>query len=113
MEERETDPRIALLQEADRRLLMVGNGTLGMVLAAAEKTGIIPAGTATTEYGAQRTPADYAYPQRTAAEAIEQATLLREHAAEGYAYTPVTRTRTVFADAVTDWVPLSAEETHD
>ncbi len=105
------DPRIALLQAQDRRLLLVGEGTLGMMLAAAEATGLIPPRTVTTEYGVLRSPADFVYPQRDAESALDQARLMGQRE-DGYTYTPVSSTRTRFPEPVTSWAPLSTEETN-
>lgn len=115
MAETEVDPRIALLTAQDRRLLMVGQGTMGMMLAAAEKAGLIPKCFVTTEYGALRTPADYVYPQRNAVEALEQARLMNEQVRDTSlpgGVTAVSRVRTRYPEAVTDWAPLTAEETN-
>ncbi len=105
------DPRIALLTEQDRRLLMVGQGTMGMMLAAAEAVGLIPPRTVATEYGVLRTPADFVYAQRGPETAIDQARLMAQRE-DGYTYTPVVRTRTRYPEPVTDWAPLSEEETN-
>jgi hypothetical protein len=102
--------------EQDRRLAMVGKGTMAMILAAAEKAGLIPTRTVTTEYGILREPATYLYPQRSAESARDMVRLMDEPdvAPDGQTYVAVTRTRTTYTETTTDWVPLSGpEENHD
>lgn len=112
MAEMETDPRIALLVETDRRLIMVGKGTMGMVLAAAEKAGLIPKATTFTDYGI--------------ASAADPSTVILLASLEGavshireldesipdHGYRPVHRTHTHYEDTVTEWSPVP-EETND
>lgn len=112
MAENDADPRIALLVETDRRLALVGKGTMGMVLAAAEKAGLMPPRYVTTEYGAMRTPAGHVFPQRNAEEALDQARIM-DAQLHDHSYVAVSRTRTRYPDTVTDWAPLSGEESND
>lgn len=114
MQESTPDPRIALLLAQDRRLLMVGQGTMGMVLAAAETIGLIPTPTTFTEYGIA-SAADpstvilLASPEGAASHIRELRETLPDHD-----YSPVARIRTTFADTVTEWATLPApEENHD
>jgi hypothetical protein len=108
------DPRIALLTAQDRRLLMVGNGTMGMMLAAAEKAGLIPRATTATQYGIA-SAADPATVILMASldGAVSYVKELRETTPD-HDYGPVSRVHTYYEDTVTDWAPVPApEETND
>lgn len=106
------DPRIAQLLEQDRRLLMVGKGTLGMVLAAANAAGLIPASATEVHYGVETTPGFGVALCRSRERAVALTEALNSEN-DGYTFAAVMRTHVTFDDRTTDWVPLAPEETHD
>jgi hypothetical protein len=107
------DPRIALLVEQDRRLALVGKGTMAMMLAAAEKAGLVPGHTTVTDYGVLHAPTGSVLVNHTAETARDLVRVLDEPDSTRD-YTAVTRTRTTYTETTTDWVPLSGpEENHD
>ncbi|HEX9088223.1 MAG TPA: hypothetical protein VF867_11910 [Arthrobacter sp.] len=105
------DPRIPLLLEQDRRLLMIGKSTMGMMLAAADAAGLIPASRTEVHYGVETTPGfGVAICQSSERAVALTEALNNDH--DGYTFAVVTRAHTTFDDRITDWVPLAPEETH-
>lgn len=106
------DPRIALLVEQDRRLALVGQGTMGMMLAAAENAGLIPASTREIQYGVETNPGTGVAICHSRERAVQLTDALTKEN-DGYTFAAVTRTHTVFTEITTDWAPLAPEENHD
>jgi hypothetical protein len=113
MQEITPDPRVALLTEQDRRLLMVGQGTMGMMLAAAEKAGLIPKATAITEYGIASAGDPSTVVLLASLEgAVSHVRELRETTPD-HDYRAVSRVHTHYEDTFTEWTPVPMpEENH-
>jgi hypothetical protein len=104
-----SDPRIDAIYEADPLLKLVGPGTITDVLKAAAATGLIPAGTVTTEYAV-----DVHRPGLRVQE-VGSGTL-REVEAFVKVLSPVhnptllSRTKTSFATVLGEWKPVDPAE---
>jgi hypothetical protein len=107
------DPRIALLTAQDRRLLMVGQGTIGMVLAAAEAIGLIPKATAVTEYGIATTTDLSTVVLLDSLDGADSYLRQVREADPAHDHRLVSCIHTTYEDTFTEWTPVpTPEETH-
>lgn len=103
------DERIAALIETDRRLVLVGNGTLGMVLAAAEKAGFIPQRSSSTEYGIATAADPDIVITLASLEGAHDYVRDLDRSNPGHGYRPVHREHTHYRNTVTAWSPVTEE----
>jgi len=106
------DPRIDAIYKADPQLKFVGPGTIADVLQAADKAGIIPAATVTTEYAA-----DVHRPglrvQEVGSGTREEVEAFVKVLSPVHEPTLLSRTRTTYATKTSEWKPVPTEAISD